>query len=87
MVLLAASPVAVTFMLPSRSLPIACVEACAVRLALLVHAHARAERRRSLLEVGAATQHTDTHTYTDARLHVKQRLHPTQRTQRTQNST
>jgi len=57
------------YRLPSRTLPIACVEAGAVRLAFLVHAHAGAECRRSLLEVGAAhtnkqtNKHTHTHTH------------------------
>lgn len=39
---------------PSGTLPIACVEAGAVRLPLLVHTHAGAECRRSLLKVGVS---------------------------------
>ena len=48
-------------MLPSATLPIACVETGAVRLVFLVHAHPGTECWRSLLKVSAA--HTHTHTY------------------------
>jgi len=44
--------------LPRGTLPIASVEAGAVRLAFLVHTHARAECGRTLLEVSATHQHT-----------------------------